>query len=149
MAHPTLLPICALSAGRRGPQGGLLKIKTTQGEVGHRRQSLNVGPGVGSTKEAVFWINFLIKIAKNGDKILAIFCSWNGGLGLARFRPSSVRRVPKTRIFRIAKKSQVAKKNVTADDGGGCVSPRPTARYPSPRPGPTPSTAKSRSREKW
>ena len=29
--------------------------------------------------------------------------------------------------------SRVAKKNETADDGGGCVSPRPTARsYPSP-----------------
>ena len=63
-------------------------------------------------------------------------------------RPSSVR-VPKTRIFRIAKKGQVAKKNETADDGGGSVSPRPTARYPSPRPRPTPPTAKSRSREKW
>ena len=43
---------------------------------------------------------------------------------------------PKTRTFRIAKKGQVAKKNETADDGGGSVSPRPTARYPSPRPGP-------------
>jgi hypothetical protein len=28
----------------------------------------------------------------------------------------------KTRTFRIAKKGQVAKKNETADDGGGCVS---------------------------
>ena len=45
-----------------------------------------------------------------------------------RRRPSV--RVPKTRVFRIAKKGQVAKKNETADDGGGSVSPRPTARYP-------------------
>ena len=61
---------------------------------------------------------------KIGDKILAIFRSKKGGLGGARFRPSSsvvVRRVPKTRVFRIAKKSQVAKKNETADDGGGSV----------------------------
>jgi hypothetical protein len=28
----------------------------------------------------------------------------------------------KTRVFRIAKKGQVAKKNETADDGGGFVS---------------------------
>ena len=83
----------------------------------------------------------LIKIAKKklAIKFLAIFCSWNGGLGGARFRRRRRRpsvRVPKTRIFRIAKKGQVAKKNETADDGGGSVSPRPTARYPSPRPRP-------------
>ena len=57
-------------------------------------------------------------------------------------RPSSVRREAETRTFRIAKKGQVAKKNETADDGGGSVSPRPTARYPNPRPRPTPPTAK-------
>ena len=45
---------------------------------------------------------------------------------------------PKTRTFRIAKKGQVAKKNETADDGGGSVSPRPTARYPNPTPRPRP-----------
>ena len=33
-------------------------------------------------------------------------------------------------------------KNETADDGGGSVSPRPTARYPNPRPRPTLPTAK-------
>ena len=32
-------------------------------------------------------------------------------------------------------------KNETADDGGDCVPPRPTARCPSPRPRPTPPTA--------
>ena len=90
---------------------------------------------------ATVFLPAIFKIAKKkfGDKILAIFCSKNqGGLrGGARFRrPSVVRRVPKTRVFRIAKKGQVAKKNETADDGGGSVSPRPTARYPSPRPGP-------------
>ena len=66
---------------------------------------------------------------------MAIFRSWNGGLGGARFRPPSVVAVSgKTRVFRIAKKGQVAKKNETADDGGGCVSPRTTARYPKPTP---------------
>ena len=50
-------------------------------------------------------------------------------------RPSSVREA-ETRVFRIAKKGQVAKKNETADDGGGSVSPRPTARYPSHAQGP-------------
>ena len=100
-----------------------------------------------------FGANFF-KIAKKkfGDKILAIFCSWNGGLGVARFPVSGFVRVRpsvrpsvlsgKTRVFRIAKKGQVAKKNETADDGGGSVSPRPTARYPNPRPRPTPPTAK-------
>ena len=65
----------------------------------------------------------IFKIAKKnfGDKILAIFCSWNGVWGEPGFvRPSSVK--PKTRTFRIAKKGQVAKKNETADDGGGFVS---------------------------
>ena len=58
------------------------------------------------------------------------------GSGGSPVSSSSVK--PKTRTFRIAKKGQVAKKNETADDGGGSVSPRPTARYPnpSPRPGP-------------
>ena len=58
---------------------------------------------------------------KFGDKILAIFCSWNGVWGEPGFVRPSVRpsvRVPKTRTFRIAKKGQVAKKNETADDGG-------------------------------
>ena len=66
----------------------------------------------------------VIKIAKKnfGDKILAIFCSKKGGLGGARFRRRPSVRVPKTRTFRIAKKGQVAKKNETADDGGGFVS---------------------------
>ena len=65
----------------------------------------------------------IFKIAKKnfGDKILAIFCSWNGVWGEPGFVRPSVVRVPKTRIFRIAKKGQVAKKNETADDGGGSV----------------------------
>ena len=54
-----------------------------------------------------------------------------GGFG---GEPGFVRRVHKTRVFRIAKKGQVAKKNETADDGGGSVSRRPTARYPNPTP---------------
>jgi len=76
---------------------------------------------------------------------LAIFRSKKGVWGDPSFVVVVVvvrRRVPKTRTFRIAKKSQVAKKNETADDGGGSVSPRPTARYPNPRPRPTPPTAK-------
>ena len=39
---------------------------------------------------------------------------------VVRRRPSSVS--GKTRVFRIAKKGQVAKKNETADDGGAAVS---------------------------
>ena len=38
---------------------------------------------------------------------------------------------PKSESSESPKKGQVAKKNETADDGGGSVSPRPTARYPS------------------
>ena len=85
----------------------------------------------------------VIKIAKKiwRYNFLAIFCSKKGVWGEAGFvRPSVVS--GKTRTFRIAKKGQVAKKNETADDGGGSVSPRPTARYPNPRPRPTPPTAK-------
>ena len=46
------------------------------------------------------------------------------GSGVSPVSSSVVRRrrVPKTRVFRIAKKGQVAKKNETADDGGGFVS---------------------------
>ena len=60
---------------------------------------------------------------KIGDKNLAIFRSKKGVWGEPGFvrRPSSVVK-PKTRTFRLAKKGQVAKKNETADDGGGCVS---------------------------
>ena len=43
-----------------------------------------------------FVVFHIFKIAKKkfGDKILAIFCSWNGGLGLARFRRRRRRRRP-------------------------------------------------------
>ena len=43
---------------------------------------------------------------------------------------------PKPERSESPKKAKSRKKNETADDGGGSVSPRPTARYPSPRPGP-------------
>ena len=43
-----------------------------------------------------------------------------GEPGFVVRRPSSVS--GKTRVFRIAKKGQVAKKNETADDGGAAVS---------------------------
>ena len=59
----------------------------------------------------------------------------SGVTPVSSVRPSVVVK-PKTRALRIAKKGQVAKKNETADDGGGSVSPRPTARYPTHAQGP-------------
>ena len=47
--------------------------------------------------------------------------------------PSSVVVKPETRVY-VKNQAESRKKNETADDGGGCVSPRPTARYPNPRP---------------
>ena len=41
---------------------------------------------------------------------------------------------PKTRTFRIAKKGQVAKKNETADDGGGLRVAAPNGPLPQPTP---------------
>ena len=52
-----------------------------------------------------------------------------GVWGLARFPPSVVVVSPKHESFESPKKAKSRKKNETADDGGGCVSPRPTARY--------------------
>ena len=64
-----------------------------------------------------------IKIAKKrfSDKIFGDFLFLEWGSGGSPVSSSSLYVVvkPKTRICRIAKKSQVAKKNVTADDGGG------------------------------
>ena len=53
---------------------------------------------------------------------MAIFCSWNGGLGVARFRRRRRRRrVPKTRVFLIAKKGQVAKKKAKRPTTAGAA----------------------------
>ena len=75
---------------------------------------------------------------------MAIFCSKNqGGIGgepgFVRRRPSVS---PKPERSESPKKAKSRKKNETADDGGGSVSPRPTARYPSHAHRPTPPTAK-------
>jgi len=58
---------------------------------------------------------------------LAIFCSKNqevqgGEPGFVVVRRPSPVSAGNTRVFRIAKKGQVAKKNETADDGGAAVS---------------------------
>ena len=65
---------------------------------------------------------YIIKIAKKlAIFFLAIFRSKKGS-GVSPISSSVVVVSDKTRVFRIAKKGQVAKKNETADDGGGCVS---------------------------
>ena len=57
---------------------------------------------------------YFFKIAKkNGDEKLAIFCSWNGGLGVARLRRPPVRPSvlkPKTRVSESPKKAKSRKK---------------------------------------
>ena len=55
-------------------------------------------------------------------------------------RPSSCPAKPES--SESPKKAQSRKKMKRPTTAGGCVSPRPTARYPSPRPRPTPPTAK-------
>ena len=84
--------------GRLGFWGHGRRRRTTTKPPSPQTPFLRTGNRNGTRISISVFLRFqpllVIKIAKKkiGDKILAIFRSWNGGLGGAQFRPSSVRR---------------------------------------------------------
>ena len=119
-----------------------------------KSRSRHVDRGFSSSKQiSEYWTTyqhssscrFLLRWSWRGERRLNfgdfLFLEWGSGVSpvSSSVRPSVLS--GKTRVC-AKNHAESRKKNETADDGGGCVSPRPTARYPNLRPRPTPPTAK-------